>query len=179
MPNHVTSELIFRCLSPEQHAELIANVLDAEGDVDFNILVPAPLNLWRGNVGTRHQKAFKRTAMDWNSDNWGTKWNAYDSRPARYEDGILTLVFDTAWAPPYPWLAAVFNRFALSFEHNWLDEGAGWSVSGIFDADEMKKALGDPWREERASQEVQERLHFLKWGCARFEDEDEGDQADA
>lgn len=173
MPNHVTSELIFRDLTPEKHAELIANIIDAEGDVSFNILVPAPLNLWRGNVGTRHEKAFKRTALDWNSENWGTKWNAYQTRTPTYEDRVLTLVFDTAWAPPYPWLAAVFNRFNLSFEHNWLDEGASWSVSGVFVATKGEDLFDDPWREERASQEVQERLHTLKWGVPRFEDDDE------
>jgi hypothetical protein len=173
MPNHVTSELIFRGLSEEQAADVLAGIVNAEGKVDFNILVPTPLNLWLGNEGSDHERAFgKRLGMTWSRENWGTKWNAYKSREPVFADGVLTVTFDTAWSPPYPWIAAVFNRFKISFEHNWLDEGADWSVSGAFDYPELEKGFGHPWRETRASRETHERLHTLKWGVAQFDDED-------
>lgn len=171
MPNHVTSELIFRDLTDEQHAELVAAMFNREGDVDFSVLVPEPLNMWRGNEGMKHEKAFgKRLGMVWARENWGTKWNAYMSRKPAFQGGVLTVAFDTAWSPPYPWIVAIFNRFDLSFEHNWLDEGAEWSVSGRFIVSKGD-ANGPQWDEERASLEVQERLHTLKWGVPSFEDD--------
>lgn len=172
MPNHVTSELIFRDISDEVRDEILKAIVNSDGKVDFNILVPTPPNLWMGNEGRSHEKAFgARRSMVWARENWGTKWNAYMTREPTFADGVLTIAFDTAWSPPYPWIAAVFNRFNLSFEHNWLDEGADWSVSGVFKPD-AGDAWGPRWNEERASREIHERLHTLKWGCARFEDED-------
>lgn len=173
MPNHVTNELIFRGVEPLAQDAILAKLCNASLDVDLGILVPPPINLWRGSVGQNHERAFKRTALDWNTENWGTKWNAYITRPISRAGDALTVVFDTAWRPPYPWLAAVFNTFERTFEHNWLDEGAGWSVSAKFDADEMKRDIGNAWHEKRAGLLVQERLHTLKWGVPHFEDEEE------
>lgn len=173
MPNHVTSEVIFRDITPDQHADLTASIFNSDGDVDFNILVPTPLNLWLGNEGINHERAFgKRLGMTWSLENWGTKWNAYQSRDPTFTDGVLTIVFDTAWAPPYPWLVAVFNRFNLSFDHNWLDEGAEWGVAGTFRV-ARDDTWGPQWDEAPASQETQERLHTLKWSCAAFPAEDD------
>jgi hypothetical protein len=171
MPNHVTNELIFAGIDPAVQDAIIAKICDTKGAVDFSILIPMPINIWRGNVGQRHEKAFKLTALDWCTDQWGTKWNAYNSREIRRTEDALTITFDTAWSPPYPWLAAVFNTFERSFEHNWFDEGAEWSVEGRFNAAALADILSDPWKEDRASQEVHERLHTLKYGCAAFEDE--------
>lgn len=173
MPNHVVNELIFRNVDAAKQAEILANVCNAKGEVDFGILVPAPLNMWWGSVGTRHEKAFRRTHLEWARENWGTKWNAYSQKPIEQADDTLTLVFETAWAPPYPWLAAVFNRFVLSFDHNWFDEGAERGVSGVFNAqfhsDDMK---GEPWREEPATDEMQRHLHKLHYGVEEFEAEE-------
>ena len=172
MPNHVTSEIIFRDVSPADQDAILAKVCNGEGRVDFEILVPLPLNLWLGNQGADHEKAFgERLGMTWTRENWGTKWNAYQSRTVERTGDTLTIVFDTAWSPPFPWLAAVFNHFKRSFDHNWLNEAADWSVEGKFkwtpDA-----VMGIEWSEERANRETHERLHILRWGCAKFEDEE-------
>lgn len=178
MPNHVANELIFRGVDSAKQDELLANLCDAEGNVDFDILVPAPLNIWCGNVGVRHEEAFKRTHLDWARENWGTKWNAYGHKPAERTADTLTLRFDTAWTPPYPWLAAVFNRFKISFDHNWLSEGREHGVHGVFDFSQIESFAGDPWREVQADDEMQKHLHMLRWGCESFDDEDETETAD-
>jgi hypothetical protein len=168
MPNHVINELIFRNVDAAQQEAICAATCDAEGKVDFGVLVPAPLNMWMGNTGAKHEKAFGRTGLNWNRENWGTKWNAYSHKPTERTADTLTLRFETAWAPPYPWLAAVLNKLSLPFEHNWLDEGATRGKSGIFSISEK---WGPEWQEDEASDEMHRHLHKLHWGVEQFEDE--------
>jgi hypothetical protein len=169
MPNHVINEIIFRQVDHDTQTNIVGGACNA-GRVDFGILVPSPLNLWMGSVGSEHEKKFKRTSLDWNRENWGTKWNAYGDDP-HIERGrdTLTLRFQTAWSPPYPWLAALLNKFGLPFEHNWLDEGCERAVSGQFRPDGRNG--GPEWSETRASDEMQRHLHKLLWGVEEFADE--------
>jgi hypothetical protein len=171
MPNHIINEIIFRDLTADRKNELLANCCDKDGKVDFEILVPMPLNVWRGSVGTRHEQAFKIVGLDWARENWGTKWNAYSHKPTETTADSLIFRFETAWRPPYGWLCAVFNRFKLSFEHNWLDEGTSRGVHGVFDWAEAEKDFGDPWKEEPADDALNKHLHVLHWGVESFEDE--------
>lgn len=179
MPNHVTNEIIFRGVDRAAQEKIVAIICNADRKVDFEVLVPLPLNMWWGSVGTKHEKAFKRTALDWALENWGTKWGAYQQRATLCDDSSITFCFDTAWSPPYPWLAAVFNSSKLSFEHNYFNEGEDWSVSGVFDYSKRDDLFGAPWNETRATHEVHKRLHVLKYGCESFppEDEEEGIEA--
>ena len=174
MPNHVINELIFRDVDKIAQALILNRLCDAEGKVDFQILVPVPLNIWWGNAGQRHEQAFKRTRLDWASENWGTKWNAYDQAPIEATADTLTLRFQTAWSPPYPWLAAVFNGLKCSFEHNWMSEGDDAGRCGVFDVAQAGELLGDPWQQREADEAMQRHLHLLLWGVEAFEDEDAG-----
>lgn len=177
MPNHVVNELIFRGVDAAARKEILDALCNADGRVDFEVLIPLPLNMWWGNVGVRHEKAFKRTALNWCRDNWGTKWNAYHHRPTEQSEDTLILRFDTAWRPPYAWLAAVFNSLKRSFEHNWLDEGER-GHHAIFNQSQVGNLAGDSWHEENADDEMQKHLHFLQWGCEAFaEDGEETDPA--
>jgi|GEM_PF-3165282 len=168
MPNHIINELVFRNVDDAAQAAIIAAACDAEGNVDFSVLVPPPLNMWMGSISQQHEQAFGRTGLDWNRQNWGTKWNAYSQQPTERIDDTLTLVFETAWAPPYPWLAAILNKLALPFEHNWLDEGRERGRAGLFTA--MGK-WGPEWSEADADDLTHRRLHKLHWGVEAFEDE--------
>lgn len=171
MPNHVVNELIWDGITPEQRSAILANAVNGEGKIDFTILLPVPLNAWMGSVGTNHEEAFKITALDWCRQHWGTKWNAYSQLPIEDEAGRLRLVFETAWRPPYGWLAALLNRFRLPFAHNWHDEGrevgrvgrfwVGAEDTGLWDA-------GPQWREQDAEGEMQRHLHKLQWGVEEW-----------
>lgn len=176
MPNHVINELTFNGVSRELQDAIVASLCGTEGKVDFAVLVPPPLNIWMGNASSEHNKAFRTTWYEWNRDNWGTKWNAYSHQETVRGEDAITLIFETAWAPPYPWLAAVFNKIKLPFEHRWLDEGALRARHGRFWTDER---MGMQWREEEAGDDDHRRLHKMHWGVESFEDEGEGDNADA
>lgn len=169
MPNHVINEVTFKDVSAEEQEAILLAACNQEGEVDFSVLAPAPLNMWMGNVGQQHERAFGRTGLDWAKENWGTKWNAYSHQPTQRSDSAITLIFETAWRPPYPWLAALLNRLSLPFEHHWLDEGASRARSGRFEVDGR---FGPEWTEAEADDEAHRRLHKLHWGVESFEDED-------
>lgn len=169
MPNHVINELIFNGVDADQQSAIIAAACDAEGNVDFAILVPPPLNIWMGSCGTAHEKAFGDTGLDWGRRNWGTKWNAYSHQPIERTPDTITLRFETAWSPPYPWLAAILNKLSLPFAHNWLDEGASRGRAGSF---LITEKWGPEWSEAEADDTLHLHLHKLHWGVEEFEDEE-------
>jgi len=176
MPNHIVNELVFRNLDEADQDAILALVLNDAGEVDFEILVPAPLNLWCGNVGANHTEAFRDTHLDWATRNWGTKWNAYSQKPISRTDDSLILIFETAWRPPYGWLAALFNKTKRSFDHNWLDEGRDRGVEGRFVWDEGRPFGPMHWEEEPCGDEMQRHLHYLHWGVEEFPDDEDSEQ---
>ena len=174
MPNHVINEVIFRNLSDTQIVDILSRTTDAEGHIDFSILLPIPINCWMGYVSIADEKAFKNTALDWCRENWGTKWGAYGPHNGAERVGsVLTLRFDSAWRPPYGWLAALMNTFNLSFQHNWLSEGEPHGHVGHF-IHQPGNVMGDvDWKEEQASSEIHTHLHVLRWGVERFDEIEE------
>lgn len=176
MPNHVINELVFHA-DAERQSAIREALCDSEGRVDFQVLVPLPKNMWWGSVSLRHEEAFKRTALDWAVENWGTKWNAYSHRETEATESSITFRFVTAWRPPYPWLAAIFNTLKISFDHNWLSEGGGLGSHGTFDWSEAETGLlGDAWKEEKIADEndtLHRHLRHLLWGDTEDNTEDE------
>lgn len=170
MPNHVINEIIF-ARPADEHAAILAHACNAKGEVDFNLLVPMPLTVWRGNVGAKHTAAFGREniGLDWARTYWGTKWNAYGQLPVEADKNTVILRFQTAWSPPYPWLVALFNTCG-DFRHNWLDEGRSRGFEGRFE--QAKASLfAEQWTEAEADDELHRHLHKLLWGVEQFEDE--------
>ena len=173
MPNNVINEVVFRGVGEVEQTNLLKKIVNAEGLIDFEVLLPLPLNIWWGSVGAQHEKAFHETSLNWCRENWGTKWNAYGPRKVERADDTLTLLFETAWSPPYGWLVAVFNHFKVSFHHNWLDEGAIRGRCGRFDwPPDGDLSVHEAWREADADDAEHRRLHKLMWGVEVFAEED-------
>lgn len=180
MPNHVLTEIVFRTTSKEARAKVLELIGGPECEIDFETLLPLPLNVWRGSVGIRHEEAFQKanTGLDWCRENWGTKWNAYGlDEGGKYRsifqtEEALVLTFQTAWRTPYGWLLALWHKSGCPFEYSWLDEGRSDAFVGRF------TAYGDgirdePWSEEKADEATTRRLHKLLWGVEQFDDEDD------
>jgi len=167
MPNHIMNELAFRDVSQEQIAQIIDATMK-DGKVDFSILVPVPLNVWQGSTNSEQEKAFPLNWYQWNRENWGTKWNAYDTTEPEIGSDSVTIRFETAWSPPRPWLAALFNKTGLPFQHNWLDEGAERGRTATFSIHEH---FGKTWQEVAATDEMHRHLHVLHWGVEEFSDD--------
>ena len=61
----------------------------------------------------------------WQTDNWGTKWNAYD----QYSDDDNVIEFNTAWSTPYNLLVNLSKKYPqVTFEVEYADEDFGYNV---------------------------------------------------
>ena len=134
MPNHVTN--ILRVSGdPEKVRAMFEAIKNDEiglGSIDFNKVIPTPDNIYQGNLGKEEfAKYGKNNWLDWNTANWGTKWNSYgyDAEYTPKEFDGEHIEFQTAWSYPDPIIAALAKQYPnLSFEVKWADEDFGYNV---------------------------------------------------
>jgi len=119
MPNHVRNKIVFETEEDFNAAlELLWN--KEENRVDFEILVPPPITMYRGDLSGTDDLHFPINWSSWHRANWGTKWNAYDSEKLPDE---LAFAFSTAWSPPYSVIVAIANSLPkVNFIHAYVCE---------------------------------------------------------
>lgn len=124
MPNHVANRITFAA----EHAPAVFAAVLRKDAFDFETLVPSPPNMYHGNISSEDEKDFPINWSSWSRENWGTKWNAYETSYG--VDGDTAYInFQTAWSAPYPVMAAFCNRFNIPFEHRYYDEGeCHWGI---------------------------------------------------
>ena len=62
---------------------------------------------------------------DWQTANWGTKWNAY----SQYSNGDNTIEFDTAWSTPYYGMVNLSKKYpTIEIYVEFADEDFGYNV---------------------------------------------------
>lgn len=120
MPNYVTT--IIRCTE-----NLKDKILNKDGFVDFNILIPMPPHsdtfFAEGNLGEEERSKYGRNNWyDWSIDHWGVKWNACNQHIWQ-EDGFCLIQFDTAWCVPHVWLDTLAKQG--DFVAIYADEDVG------------------------------------------------------
>lgn len=100
----------------------------SEKITDFNMVIPQPVNIETGNCPGQHAPGII-CWRNWSIDNWGTKWNAYDTASESLADGIATLQFDTAWSHPFPVIEALSVKCPEhEFEVAYADEDLGHNL---------------------------------------------------
>jgi hypothetical protein len=122
MPNNVRNKLIFNTEEDYLNArELLWTEEEPDGPgVDFNILIPQPEGIYRGNMSKQDHITYPINWYDWNTNNWDTKWNAYDSEDLPDE---FAIAFTTAWSPPYPVIVALANKLnTIGLTHAYVCE---------------------------------------------------------
>ena len=112
MPNHVTNRIrIHATIGLEELKEKISTITDEEYlPIDFEKIIPPPDNMFRDNLSSDDIAQCAREGRpnwyDWQTKNWGTKWNAYSAHFESEWDGgdccEVEIHFDTAWASPAP-----------------------------------------------------------------------------
>jgi len=64
---------------------------------------------------------------DWSVQNWGTKWNTYETRWGGVDkDDNEQLFFQTAWSPPEPALQELSVKLNKIVRLTYMDEGYGF-----------------------------------------------------
>jgi hypothetical protein len=133
-----------------------------DGAFKFDNLIPMPLHVYHGNTNTngKDDKDFgEHTVREWSIKNWGTKWDAMNTRIDTNNPN--TIYFETAWNPPYPVIIALANKFKVDFLLEWFDENlnasselwklqVGGELDGIMIRDKQhnfKKVEGVAWQE--------------------------------
>lgn len=165
MPNHIVNEIRLHGVDEATVREVASG---PERVIDFEKLLPLPLNFWPGSVSILHEKAFPGTHLDAARKTWGTKWNAYalsdDSLRQDGDDTILT--FETAWAPPRGWVVAVFSKLECDITHHWQDEGSDDVHREIYTFTGDGSISFPKWVSEVIDQgsEDHRRLFKLQWG---------------
>lgn len=174
MPNHVTNKIIFAT----EHAHAVFSRVIVDGRFDFESLVPPPPNMYRGSISLEDEKDFPVNCLSWQRQNWGTKWNAYDCKNQFSDaEGKAVITFDTAWAPPYPVMAAFANVFQVPFEHRYFDEGGRFWGIEIWDASRWNDRIHRKERRFSIEEDKKSLCIELKGYDPDSRDEDEGDAA--
>ena len=66
------------------------------------------------------------TWYEWNTYNWGTKYDILDAQFTQHNDTYVKYIFDTAWSPPEAFLAKVSKMFpCLLFQLSFVEIGCG------------------------------------------------------
>jgi hypothetical protein len=130
--------------SKEDIKEFVDNVQGSEKhkteelDFDFNHFIPQPDDIFRGALGQKERKHCKENNIpnwyDWNTRNWGTKWNANcDHRDIYYsvDSGFSGVMYrlSTAWADPRPVLNKMIEMYPnLIFTISGEEESAEYGI---------------------------------------------------
>jgi len=115
MPNHTDNRVILSH-ADSQMIDDIYNVMNTEGTELCHHLIPEPRD---------DENEPTSGWYDWRLDNWGTKWDVYETHCTRIDANTLNLNFYTAWSPPIP----IYDKLVdMGFEvtARYLDEGWGY-----------------------------------------------------
>lgn len=115
----------------------------SSGDLDFSKSVPHP------EAGNDPRKKYDNNWYEFQLNNWGTKWNAYNNYTVEdNEHDKLFYGFCTAWCPPIKWLITTSKLYKeLTFDLYYEEEGCKFYgqhivMNGLI-AEEMKGNIAD------------------------------------
>ena len=170
MPNHVINEVVLHGVSLDDCRK---HILNADGKLDFGVLLPLPLHFWRGHVSTKHEKAFAGTQLDAARAIWGTKWGPYGGPTVESVGDDVVIQFQSAWSHPRSWVCALFNTLDCGITASWLSEG-GYAGHVETYKPARDDFTGPEWDDVELAESSTEhrRLHKLLWGVEEFEGDD-------
>ena len=121
MPNWCQNVVTFSHINPSK-IDAIRRAIDNEQKLDesfLNVLVPRPIEE-------------SENWYNWNVQNWGTKWDV-NVEISEDTGESITLVFDSAWAPPIEFYNAMVERdYQVLAYYN----EEGMAFAGIYDSGE-------------------------------------------
>jgi len=122
MPNHTDNRVILSH-DDSQQIDMIYNIMNTEDTPLCQTLIPMDEKLLEiSGISDNYEV---QGWYEWRLENWGTKWDVYETQCTRINANTLQLYFYTAWSPPIP----IFDKLVdMGFEINarYLDEGWGY-----------------------------------------------------
>lgn len=119
MPNHITNVITIQAPEGRSHKEVLDFVASENQLFDFNKLIPMP-QIVVDSIGT---PGINPLWYGWSNENWGTKWNAYETS---IKDNVIR--FQTAWSAPAPIFHALHEEFKdFTFDIKFADEDLGFN----------------------------------------------------
>jgi len=118
MPNHTDNRVILSH-DDSQKIDMIYNIMNTDDTPLCQTLIPMDEALLDNDA---HADDGWYT---WRLQNWGTKWDVYETHCTRIDANTLQLYFYTAWSPPMP----IYDKLVdMGFEvtARYLDEGWGY-----------------------------------------------------
>lgn len=142
MPNWTSNKLVVSgsVADVEDFLEK-AEGLKGERNFTFTAFIPQPEDLYLGALGKEEKDKYgAHNWHDWNTANWGTKWDAGTALIERERLTALTqlahasmsqeprttatISFDSAWSPPTPVIKAILKQHPeLEIDYTYLNEG--------------------------------------------------------
>jgi hypothetical protein len=148
MPNWVHTVVKFYGKDKQSAME---SILNDEGCVDFEKVIPMPESIYRGPVGEAEMKQYgENNWYDWSRKNWGTKWNACESQTYRDEARV---VFETAWSLAYPVLRKLSEKFPNTKMVVWYaDEDIGNNCGKVtfLGGEEIEYSYYGEWDDQKS-----------------------------
>ena len=87
--------------SPWSRPEELVNVEPSV--LNFHSLVPVPVQVLAAG--------YEKAGCEWEKENWGCKWGAFEIRILDEWEGFITYEFNTPWSPPLEFLEAVAKQW--------------------------------------------------------------------
>lgn len=156
MPNHVYVRLT-------ADRDVISSIWDNDEEVvDFNLVKPMPdeINPDSPDYVTKSSVGTLPDWYNWSVENWGTKWNAYDSKLLgdwQGDKGSCSVSFTTAWSSPEQFIIKLSQKFPEK------DIDAFW---------EEEQGFGEEYVIRNGK-----RKGTISWDIPEYDEEDEEDAA--
>ena len=140
MPNHTDNRVILSHADSKMIDD-IYNVMNTDDASLLQHIIPMNESLLDGGDW-----------YEWRLDNWGTKWDIYETHCTRIDANTLQLNFLTAWSPPIP----IFDKLtdmgykinARYLDEGWMyigeyTDGIDWSTADIESIGKVRPELDD------------------------------------
>lgn len=103
-----------------------ANEFSTPEDLIEHMIVKGSANLEEAQKALDNERLYGcRDWYGWSTDNWGTKWNAYNTNDTDVDE----VSFETAWSNPYPVIIALSAKYPEAVFHmRFADEDFGHNV---------------------------------------------------
>lgn len=131
MPNHVYSVLkfIYHDDNGEMVDKIIKTLRSDDSDFDFRKLKPQP-----EGIQDERKEVLSSSERDWNIENWGTKWSAYDVEVKKNSHWSLIIRFQTAYDVPKPIIEKIIQLFPdVEIQYIGADDGSFFACHIIKD----------------------------------------------